>query len=550
MATLSSEVIAAGARVGEFVRYYETVAELLATTDTLTVGETVRTPLYAYEVVTSGGHITTAGGASLNCLADPYVTPDQFGAPGQGNDETSYVNAAIASGLPVFLNRFYDVTHVEFPANQNGITLHGAGPHDGGLKGTDANSEAILQTCEDGSNQDSSKHDIRNFSIIGVGKRAFAICQIINSTIEMVHLTSGNTAQSPNAFSGADGYVLEVCFANTLRNLESSGLLTSCDMRVNATVLDTIVDLLYTNNTNVTHHIDIDQTRQEVATQAAAGHGILTFNMPTLQGARGYAVKISGTYAVEFHNVYLEANVGAFLVLDCDILNIYGTTLTGTSDAHCVWLDSTKSGSVNTVNFHGCQIQKPMVAGDMRQLGLFGCLGNGIADALVTDATTRLTTATNLTGTNQLQMVSLGERDDTLGGTLGLKCSDVGKHTQITVTEAGVVSGGTAFTPATVDHAPHSPVSSVIGTASPSWTNGLAITEIASRGMGGTAPLVYSLAGDKKTNGALPTGVTINSSTGEISGTPTETGEFRFKVRVTDANGYWDDSKLIVATVS
>jgi hypothetical protein len=37
-------------------------------------------------------------------------------------------------------------------------------------------------------------------------------------------------------------------------------------------------------------------------------------------------------------------------------------------------------------------------------------------------------------------------------------------------------------------------------------------------------------------SGALPTGMTLNLNTGELSGTPTESGVFTFKVRVTDTN--------------
>jgi hypothetical protein len=44
-------------------------------------------------------------------------------------------------------------------------------------------------------------------------------------------------------------------------------------------------------------------------------------------------------------------------------------------------------------------------------------------------------------------------------------------------------------------------------------------------------------------SGALPTGVSLNSSTGLISGSPTATGDFTFKVQVKDAGGTRSDSQ-------
>ena len=49
---------------------------------------------------------------------------------------------------------------------------------------------------------------------------------------------------------------------------------------------------------------------------------------------------------------------------------------------------------------------------------------------------------------------------------------------------------------------------------------------------GGKAPLSWSIAG-----GTLPPGLSLNSGTGVLSGTPTGSGTFNFTVRVTDANG-------------
>ncbi|WP_157555993.1 DUF7507 domain-containing protein [Herbidospora yilanensis] len=52
---------------------------------------------------------------------------------------------------------------------------------------------------------------------------------------------------------------------------------------------------------------------------------------------------------------------------------------------------------------------------------------------------------------------------------------------------------------------------------------------------GGTGPYTYSLA-----SGTLPPGVTLNTSTGLISGTPTTQGAYAFTVKVTDTNGQSD----------
>jgi sugar lactone lactonase YvrE len=48
---------------------------------------------------------------------------------------------------------------------------------------------------------------------------------------------------------------------------------------------------------------------------------------------------------------------------------------------------------------------------------------------------------------------------------------------------------------------------------------------------GGTAPYTYSLS-----SGSLPTGLTLSSSSGTISGTPTVTGSFSFTIKATDSN--------------
>ena len=58
---------------------------------------------------------------------------------------------------------------------------------------------------------------------------------------------------------------------------------------------------------------------------------------------------------------------------------------------------------------------------------------------------------------------------------------------------------------------------------------------------GGTAPYVYSVG-----TGALPPGLSLNSATGSITGTPTAAGSFTFIVQVTDANNFTETTPYAV----
>lgn len=62
-------------------------------------------------------------------------------------------------------------------------------------------------------------------------------------------------------------------------------------------------------------------------------------------------------------------------------------------------------------------------------------------------------------------------------------------------------------------------------------TTGVAYSETIS-GVLGTSPYTFALA-----SGSLPSGLSLNSSTGVISGTPTTPATSTFVIKVTDANG-------------
>jgi hypothetical protein len=61
------------------------------------------------------------------------------------------------------------------------------------------------------------------------------------------------------------------------------------------------------------------------------------------------------------------------------------------------------------------------------------------------------------------------------------------------------------------------------------------------KGTGGTPKYTYSIA-----YGKLPDGLTLNSATGAISGTPTKAGTFQFVVKVTDSAGKTDTAQCTI----
>jgi hypothetical protein len=64
---------------------------------------------------------------------------------------------------------------------------------------------------------------------------------------------------------------------------------------------------------------------------------------------------------------------------------------------------------------------------------------------------------------------------------------------------------------------------------------------------GGTSPYAFAV-----TSGALPTGTTLNPTSGVISGTPSATGTFNFTITVTDSLSFSGSQafQIIIAAAS
>lgn len=69
----------------------------------------------------------------------------------------------------------------------------------------------------------------------------------------------------------------------------------------------------------------------------------------------------------------------------------------------------------------------------------------------------------------------------------------------------------------------------VITPVAPAGQSGVLYTGFTFTVDGGRAPITYAIV-----EGALPTGLTLNTSTGAVSGTPSTSGPFSIRVQATD----------------
>lgn len=115
------------------------------------------------------------------------------------------------------------------------------------------------------------------------------------------------------------------------------------------------------------------------------------------------------------------------------------------------------------------------------------------------------------------------------GSITGTPTTAAASNFTITATDAGGCLASRAYTITIAS--PECPVITVNPSTIPPGAVGAPYSQ-AITATGGTAPYTFTI-----TSGALPTGLSLNSATGVISGVPLQPGLFNFTVRATDANG-------------
>jgi hypothetical protein len=83
-----------------------------------------------------------------------------------------------------------------------------------------------------------------------------------------------------------------------------------------------------------------------------------------------------------------------------------------------------------------------------------------------------------------------------------------------------------------------------VGVVLQGGTIGVAYSETIST-TGGVSPYTFAV-----TLGALPTSLTLNSTTGVISGTPTALGTFTFTIQITDHSGNFSSQAFSISIIA
>jgi uncharacterized repeat protein (TIGR02543 family) len=150
---------------------------------------------------------------------------------------------------------------------------------------------------------------------------------------------------------------------------------------------------------------------------------------------------------------------------------------------------------------------------------------------LVCENATDIQSCTDISGANSSTFTVTGDQ--------------LGKFIRVeTVASNGLLPNAENTSSATAEISPE--ISLPAPTGSTSAATGSSYT-LNIQGSGGKAPFIYAIS-----SGNPPIGLTLNTATGQIAGTPTTAGTYTFTVRATDSNGVYKDVviTIIVAAVT
>jgi hypothetical protein len=265
------------------------------------------------------------------------------------------------------------------------------------------------------------------------------------------------------------------------------------------------------------------------ARKAGSKFATLTLGGTTLPGATtntsySYRLQAEGG-APPFRWTLAGGELPTGLLLD-RVGNISGTpTKSGTFDFAATVTDGESPVAIATANF------VVVVAGSSSQLAIStSSLPNGTSGTTYSarlQATGGTTPYTWSLVTGQLPVgLSLAADSGAITGTP----TQAGSFSfTARVSDGGTVAPQKSFTISIASSEPVAAVSIATGSL-PSGTSGTAYSA-SLQATGGQAPYGWSLA-----SGALPAGVSLNPSTGVLSGTPSESGQSSFVAKVTDSN--------------
>ena len=189
------------------------------------------------------------------------------------------------------------------------------------------------------------------------------------------------------------------------------------------------------------------------------------------------------------------------------------------SDQYGLGIDATATNEIDTSNFV--------------QLDLTSAIASGAKNLMMTVTDVQSGEGFNVYGSNTLGSIGtlLLSNQTTDGTPFAIPNFSNYKYIGVRASAGNVLLGAVSFTLGNCNITVTTPLDIECGTCGAGKATVGTLYSATLAATGGTGPYTYSI-----TQGSLPPGLTLNPSTGLISGTPTSAGVFTFTSTVTDSN--------------